>query len=184
MCYKKALEIRLKSLGLEHVDVATTLSNLGKVYHRTKENDKAKEFDERAQAIQRKSVSSDHVVVTVSSNSFELKSDDTADAKSPSNLHVHTEKKEEINEILLEIAQEIPGKWKKLAIFLKVKDATIERIEQNDRDVDWQGFKMLQHWFESRENKQLWYKELAAALRKIEKNRLAEDVHHKGANAA
>ena len=71
-----------------------------------------------------------------------------------------------------------------MAIFLNVRDATIKKIELNHRDVSWQGFEMLKFWFESRENKQLWYEELAAALRKIEKNNLAQDVLHKGKNVA
>ncbi|XP_046862483.1 nephrocystin-3-like [Xenia sp. Carnegie-2017] len=184
-CYEKALEIQQISLGPKHVDVASSLNNLRYLYYYTKESDKAREFYKKAQPNRKKSVASDHVVVTGSSNSIEINSDDTADAESSLNLHVHTEKIEgEINQILLEISREIPGKWKKLAIFLKVRDATIQRIELNHRDVVWQGFKMLKCWFESRENKQLWYEELAAALRKIEKNRLAKDVLHKCANVA
>ncbi|XP_046862156.1 nephrocystin-3-like [Xenia sp. Carnegie-2017] len=183
-CYEKALKIRQKSLGPEHVDVATTLNNLGNVYHSTKEYDKAKEFYEKAQAIRKKSAASDHVVVTESSNCIEINSDDTADAKSPSNLPFHTEKVEEINQILLELAQEIPDKWKNLAIFLNVRDVKIKEFDINNYKVVWKGFEMLKFWFESRENKQLWYEELADAFRKIKKNNLAKDVVHKGANVA
>ncbi|XP_046862482.1 uncharacterized protein LOC124455917 [Xenia sp. Carnegie-2017] len=137
-------------------------------------------FDKKAQSIKKKTFASDHVVVTESSKSIEIKSGDTADVENPSNLHVHTEKIKEVNKILLEIVEEIPDKWNNLAIFLNVKIAKIKEIELNHRNVIWQGFEMLKFWYESRENKQLWYKELAAALREFEKNNLAEDVLHKG----
>ncbi|XP_046862415.1 uncharacterized protein LOC124455840 [Xenia sp. Carnegie-2017] len=131
-----------------------------------------------------KSVASDHGVFTESSNSIEIRPDDTADAKSPSNLHVHTEKIEEIKQILLEFAKEIPDKWKDLARFLNVSDAKIKEIELDHRKLDWQGFEMLKFWWDNREKNQLWYEELAVAFSKIEKKGLAKDLVNKGANFA
>ncbi|XP_046862471.1 serine/threonine-protein kinase/endoribonuclease IRE1-like [Xenia sp. Carnegie-2017] len=162
---------RKKSVGPEHL--ATTLSKCRKVNRYSKENDLSFEKPILIRPRRR------YRVGTESLNSIETNSDDTVDGKPSSNLQAHTEKRKEINKILLEFARKISDKWKNLAIFLNVKDAKIKDIELNHRDVVWQGFEMLKFWFESRENKQLWYEELAAALRKIEKYNLAEDVLQK-----
>ena len=50
-CHDRALTIRLKKLGLEHVDVANAYDNLGTVHHDLRDLPKEKECHDRALAI-------------------------------------------------------------------------------------------------------------------------------------
>jgi len=56
----RALNIQLKKLGPEHVDVATTYSKLGSVYQQLGDFEQAKEFHHGASNIRRKKVKPPH----------------------------------------------------------------------------------------------------------------------------
>ena len=60
---EKALEIRTKALGQEHLDVATTLSDLATVFWRKGDLAKAQTYHERALAIREKQLGPDSPVV-------------------------------------------------------------------------------------------------------------------------
>ena len=78
---------------------------------------------------------------------------------------------------LLKLAQNIPGQWKQLGIFLGVSDNKIEEISLNHRhDVSWQAYQMLTAWWSSHdEAAQSWCEKLANALRDIERHDLAKE---------
>ena len=61
--YKRALEIQLKELGPEHVDVASTYANLGNLHRVLGDTDQAKEYYERALEIKLKELGPEHVDV-------------------------------------------------------------------------------------------------------------------------
>ncbi|XP_022778247.1 clustered mitochondria protein homolog, partial [Stylophora pistillata] len=61
--YDRALAIRLKKLGPDHVDVAWTYANLGIVHRNLGDLSQAKEFYDRALAIRLKKLGPDHVDV-------------------------------------------------------------------------------------------------------------------------
>ncbi len=52
-CYEQALEIREEQLRPNHVSVAASFNNLGRVYHDTGEFAKAKDYYEQALEIQK-----------------------------------------------------------------------------------------------------------------------------------
>ncbi|MBU4373363.1 MAG: tetratricopeptide repeat protein, partial [Euryarchaeota archaeon] len=49
--YRRALEIREKSLGESHPNVATVLENLAALLHKTNREEEAEEMEERARGI-------------------------------------------------------------------------------------------------------------------------------------
>ena len=55
-CHDRALNICLKELGPEHVDVANAYDNLGTVYHDLRDLPKAKEFQDHAYSISLKNL--------------------------------------------------------------------------------------------------------------------------------
>lgn len=69
-CYNCALAIRLKKLGPEHVDVATTYNYLGIVHLMSGVPEKAKECLDRALAINLKKLGPDHVHVAATYNNL------------------------------------------------------------------------------------------------------------------
>ncbi|XP_046853867.1 uncharacterized protein LOC124447007 isoform X6 [Xenia sp. Carnegie-2017] len=86
-----------------------------------------------------------------------------------------------IDSYLMDIVREIPGKWKNLAIYLNVHSTKIDEIELNHRnDVIWQGFKMLEHWLQSRDDEQSWYEELRTAFESIDRKDLAGKIITEG----
>ena len=58
--YQKALAIKLKKLGPEHPDVATSYNNMAYVYKAKKDLAKAKEYWEKAYAICLKKLGPNH----------------------------------------------------------------------------------------------------------------------------
>lgn len=78
--------------------------------------------------------------------------------------------------------QEVTNKWRDLAIFLHIKLAKISEIKSNEDDVVWRGFTVLKFWLQSRNSKQVWFKELAAALGRMENSALKQYVLLKGPN--
>jgi hypothetical protein len=81
-----------------------------------------------------------------------------------------------MNNHLLKLAQNIPGGWKELAIFLGISDSKIKEIHLNHRDnVVWQAYMMLKHWWTSRHQAaQSWREELNKALCEINRQDLAQ----------
>nr|XP_058960257.1 uncharacterized protein LOC131787183 [Pocillopora verrucosa] len=83
-CYKRALEIQMKQLGPEHVDVATSYNNLGNLHSDLGDTDEAKDCYKRALEIRLKTLGPEHVHVASSYNNLgNLHSDlgDTDEAK-------------------------------------------------------------------------------------------------------
>ncbi|PFX12588.1 Nephrocystin-3 [Stylophora pistillata] len=68
--YKRALEIRLKKVGPDHVDVAATYNNLGSLHSDLGETDQAKDYYKRALEIRLKKLGPDHVDVAASYNNL------------------------------------------------------------------------------------------------------------------
>nr|XP_058953612.1 uncharacterized protein LOC131780989 [Pocillopora verrucosa] len=69
-CYDRALAIRLKRLGPEHVDVASSYNNLGTLHHDLRDLQQAKECHDRALAIRLKRLGPEHVDVASSYNNL------------------------------------------------------------------------------------------------------------------
>ena len=61
--YKRALEIQLKKLGAEHVNVATCYFSLGNLHHTLGETDQAKDYHKHALEITLKKLGPEHVDV-------------------------------------------------------------------------------------------------------------------------
>ena len=70
--YQKALEIEVKQLGPNHVDVATSYNNIGQVYSKKGDFDKAMDYYQRALEIKEKQLCPNHVDVAVSYNNIGL----------------------------------------------------------------------------------------------------------------
>jgi tetratricopeptide (TPR) repeat protein len=68
--FRLALEIREKSLGKDHPDVATSLNNLAKFYHSQGMYDKAEPMHRRTLTILEKSLGKDHPYVAYSLNNM------------------------------------------------------------------------------------------------------------------
>ena len=68
--YSRALDIHLKKLGPDHVDVATTYNNLGIVHRALGENELAKDYYSRALDIRLKKLGPDHVDVATTYNNL------------------------------------------------------------------------------------------------------------------
>ena len=58
-CYQKALDIRIKSLGNEHLDVATSYNNIAFVHFKNREYEKALSYLHMALSIKEKKLSKD-----------------------------------------------------------------------------------------------------------------------------
>ena len=58
--YEKALSIKLKKLGDDHPDVATTYNNMANVYNKQGKNDEALAMYEKALSIRLKKLGDDH----------------------------------------------------------------------------------------------------------------------------
>ena len=69
-CCDRALIIRLKKLGPEHVDVASSYNNLGTVHRDLGDLQQAKEFHDRALNIRLKKLGPEHVDVAMSYNNL------------------------------------------------------------------------------------------------------------------
>ncbi|CAH3169798.1 unnamed protein product, partial [Pocillopora meandrina] len=69
-CYKRALEIKMKQLGPEHVDVASSYNNLGNLHSDLGDTDEAKDCYKRALEIQMKQLGPEHVDVARSYNNL------------------------------------------------------------------------------------------------------------------
>ena len=70
--YEKALQIRQKTLGLEHLNTAQSLNNLGVLYYHLKEYDKALPLFERALAIREKAAGPEHPDTAATLNNLGL----------------------------------------------------------------------------------------------------------------
>ncbi len=68
--HERALDIRRKTLGEEHPDVANSLNNLALVYLATGDYDRAREFHERALDIRRKTLGEQHPGVALLLNNL------------------------------------------------------------------------------------------------------------------
>lgn len=88
----------------------------------------------------------------------------------------------DIDSYLLELAEKITTEWKRLAIFLHIKDEKINKIDINETDVVWKGYTMLKVWWDSGGNENIWYEELATAFRRIGKGALAKTIVKEGPN--
>ena len=101
-------------------------------------------------------------------------------------IDVHYKKKififADIDSYLLELAGKITTEWKRLAIFLHIKDEKINQIDINQIDVVWKGYTMLKVWWDSGGNEKLWYEELARAFHRIGKGALAQKIVTEGPN--
>ena len=70
--YQKALDIRLKKLGQDHIDVAATYNDLGDVEEADDEHEKAKTYYQKALEIQVKVFGQNHVAVADAEDSLGL----------------------------------------------------------------------------------------------------------------
>ncbi|XP_046863552.1 kinesin light chain 1-like [Xenia sp. Carnegie-2017] len=68
--YERAMKIETKAFGPDHVNIATTYSNLGTVYSKMGEYEKAKDFYERAIEIETKAFGPDHVNIAIRYNNL------------------------------------------------------------------------------------------------------------------
>ncbi|PFX13553.1 Nephrocystin-3 [Stylophora pistillata] len=67
-CHERALDVRLKNLEPEHVDVAMSCNNLGLVYGQLDDLMQAKDCHERALDVRLKKLGAEHVAVAMSCN--------------------------------------------------------------------------------------------------------------------
>jgi tetratricopeptide (TPR) repeat protein len=70
--FEKALAYRSKTLDAAHPDVATSLNNLGMLYQKQGEYDKAQPLLEKALALREKTLGSEHPTVATSLNQLGL----------------------------------------------------------------------------------------------------------------
>ena len=84
----RAIEIREKKLGSNHVDVATSYNNIGVVYHRMGELEKAKNYYLRAMEIRKKQLGSNHAHVATSYNNIGVVYGDMGELEKARNYHL------------------------------------------------------------------------------------------------
>ena len=88
--YERALSIKLKKLGPDHVDVALTYHAMGTLHKDLGDHQQAKEYYERALSIQLKKLGPDHVDVALTYHNMGTLHEDLGDHeqakdRSPSN---------------------------------------------------------------------------------------------------
>ena len=70
--HQRALTIRLKKRGAEHIDVAMSYNNLGVIHQELGDLEQAKECHQRALSIRLEKLGADHIDVATSYNNLRL----------------------------------------------------------------------------------------------------------------
>ena len=85
--HDRALVIRIKKLGCQHIDVATSYNNIASILHDQGDLEQAKEYHDRALAIRIEKLGSQHIDVATSYNNIAIILHDQGDLEQAKEYH-------------------------------------------------------------------------------------------------